>query len=177
MEPLVDRTIEVFFREDEVAYEVSCEPKYSCTVDMYSFKGYLHRWLTQAVQLAPFLADKIRPVLKSSTEAAIKQCTGGDSGRECGFGWSSGKFDGKVGAGQQMNVLAAVFTLLYDDVDPPLTSESGGTSKGDPNAGSGSVFDRNHRPITTGDRAGAGILTALILGAATGTFGWISWDR
>lgn len=144
---------------------------------MYSFKGYVHRWLSQAVQLAPFLADKVRPVLLSSTEAAIKQCTGGDSGRECGFGWSSGKFDGKVGAGQQMNVLAAVYTLLYDDVDPPVTAESGGTSKGDPNAGTGGSFDRNHRPITTGDRAGAGILTALILAAATGTFGWISWDR
>lgn len=177
MEPLVDRTIEVFFRKDKVAYEVSCEPEYTCTTDMYSFKGYLHRWLTQASQLAPFIADKVRPVLRSSTEAAIKQCTGGETGRECGFGWSSGKFDGKVGAGQQMNVLAAVSTLLVDNVDPPVTADSGGTSKGDPNAGSGSVFDRDLRPITTGDRAGAGILTALVLGAATGTFGWMSWER
>lgn len=174
---LLDRTIKVFFRDDEVAYEPSCEPKYTCTTDMYSFKGYVHRWLTQATQLAPFMREKIRPVLKKSTEAAIKQCTGGDSGRECGFAWSSGKFDGKIGAGQQMNVLAAVSSLLVDNVDPPVTAKSGGTSKGDPNAGSGSVFDRDHRPITTGDKAGAGILTALVLAAATGTFGWMSWER
>lgn len=175
---MTDRTIEVFFREDEVAYEVSCEPKYSCSTDMYSYKGYLHRWLTQAGQLAPFIVEKTRPVLRSSAEAAVAQCTGGETGRECGFGWSSGKFDGKVGAGQQMNVLAAVSALLVDNADPPVTKDTGGTSKGNPDAGRrGGSSDIQHREITTGDKAGAGILTALLLGAATGTLGWMSWER
>lgn len=144
---------------------------------MYSFKGYLHRWLTNVVQLAPFTSDKIRPLLHSSTEAAIKQCVGGDSGRACGFSWTSGTFDGKMGAGQQMNVLAAVSSLLVDHASAPLTAKSGGTSQGDVNAGSNSPFQREHSPITTGDKAGAGILTALVLAAATGTFGWMSWER
>ncbi|SPN97489.1 probable DFG5 protein [Cephalotrichum gorgonifer] len=174
---LLDRTIEVFFRDDGVAYEVSCEPKYSCTTDMYSFKGYVHRWLAQSSQVAPFIAEKVMPLLRSSTEACVKQCTGGDNGRECGFAWSSGVFDGKIGAGQEMSALAAVSGLLTDLSKGPVTAETGGTSKGDPNAGSTNVLERDHRPITTGDKAGAGILTALILAAATGTFGWMSWER
>lgn len=175
---MTDRTLEVFFREDQIAYEVSCEPKYSCSTDMYSYKGYLHRWLTQAGQLAPFMVEKIKPALRSSAEAAVAQCTGGDTGRECGFGWASGEFDGKVGAGQQMNVLAAVSALLVDHADPPVTQDTGGTSKGNPDAGRrGGSSDIQHREITTGDKAGAGILTALLLGAATGTLGWMSWER
>ena len=173
---MTDRSIEVFFREDQIAYEVSCEPKYSCSTDMYSYKGYLHRWLTQAGQLAPFIVDKIKPVLRSSAEAAVAQCTGGDNGRECGFGWASGEFDGKVGAGQQMSVRAAVSALLVDNADAPVTKDTGGTSEGNPDAGRGGHSDREHKEITTGDKAGAGILTALLLGAATGTFGWMSWE-
>ncbi|SPO01550.1 probable DFG5 protein [Cephalotrichum gorgonifer] len=171
---LLDRSLKVFFRDDGVAYEPSCEPGYTCTTDMYSFKGYLHRWLAQTSLVAPFTADRIQPILRSSTEAAVKQCTGGDNGRECGFAWSSGKFDGKIGAGQQMSVLAAVTTLL-DPPNGPLTADTGGTSKGDPNAG-GAPPDRVHRPITTGDKAGAGILTAMILAGAALTFGWMSWE-
>lgn len=174
---LVDRTIEVFFRKDKIAYEVSCEPKLECTTDMFSFKGYLHRWLAQSTIIAPFIADRIRPVLRTSAEAAVKQCIGGESGRECGFSWSSGKFDGKIGVGQQMNVLGAVSSLLIDQARGPVTSTTGGTSEGDVNAGNNSPFMRTFKPITTGDKAGAGILTALILAAATGTFGWMSWDR
>ncbi|KEZ38781.1 Mannan endo-1,6-alpha-mannosidase [Scedosporium apiospermum] len=173
---LLARTLEVFF-PDNIAYEVSCEPGLTCTTDMYSFKGYVHRWLTNLVQLVPDTADKIKPVLKTSAQAAVNQCVGGDSQRACGFSWKSGKFDGKMGAGQQMNVLAAVSTLLVDSAKGPLTASSGGTSKGDVNAGSNSPYQREHAPITTGDRAGAGILTVIVLAAATGTFGWMSWER
>lgn len=176
IDSLLDRTLEVFFT-DGIAYEVSCEPELTCTTDMYSFKGYLHRWLNNVLQLAPFTYDKITPILKTSTEGAIKQCVGGDSGRACGFSWTSGTFDGKMGAGQQMNVLAAVSGLLIDSASAPLTAKNGGTSQGDVNAGHNSPFQREHSPITTGDKAGAGILTALILAAATGTFGWMSWER
>ncbi|CAI4215376.1 unnamed protein product [Parascedosporium putredinis] len=157
---LLDRTIEVFF-EHEVAYEVSCEPELTCTTDMYSFKGYLHRWLNQVSQLAPFTSERIRPLLRTSAEAAIQKCIGGDSGRACGFSWTADAFDGKMGAGQQMNVLAAVSGLLIGSAGPHSLPRP----------------EREHRPLTTGDKAGAGILTALILAAATGTFGWMSWER
>lgn len=59
----------------------------------------------------------------------------------------------------------------------PLTANTGGTSKSDPNAGNDAPhnpedeFKKN--PITGGDRAGAAILTILIIGAVIGLSVWI----
>lgn len=147
----------------------------SCTTDMLSFKGYLHRWLAQVARVAPHTEASIMPLLQSSTEAAIKQCTGGDNGRQCGFQWSSGVFDGKVGVGETMNVMSAVTSLLVNQVDGPVTNSTGGTSKGDPNAGSDSHnFSLEFPPATTADKAGAGIITFLLLAGCVSTFTWMS---
>ena len=74
-----------------------------------------------------------------------------------------------------MNVLGAVSSLLIDEAKGPLTNETGGTSLGNPNAGSNSDdFTGKYPPIGTGGKAGAGILTLLILASATGTFTWMS---
>ncbi|KAK7722432.1 hypothetical protein SLS64_000969 [Diaporthe eres] len=171
---LLDATIKVFF-PDNIAYEVACEEHMTCTTDMLSFKGYVHRWLATMTQIAPFTHDQIMNVLETSTQAAIKQCTGGTSGTQCGFQWSSGTFDGSVGAGQSMNVLGAVSSLLVASVEAPVTNSTGGTSVGNNNAGSSSdSFMGDSRPPTTGDKAGASILTILVLVAAGGTFGWMS---
>jgi mannan endo-1,6-alpha-mannosidase len=150
----------------------------TCTADMLSFKGYVHRWMSTMTQIAPFTADKVLPVLRKSAQAAVTQCTGGDNGRTCGFQWASGKYDGTHGAGQQMDVLAAVSSLLIDQAKAPVTNDNGGTSIGDANAGigSGSIGD-DLAPITTGDRAGAGVLTAAIILTAAGAFGWISTGK
>lgn len=171
---MVDTTIKTFF-PDNIAYEIACEEQMSCTTDMLSFKGYLHRWMATTTQIAPFTADKILPVLKTSTEAAIATCTGEANGRACGFKWTTKTYDGSHGAGQQMNVLGAVSSLLIGQSKPPVTQNSGGTSKGDPNAGSHSDdFKGELKPITTGDKAGAGILTCVVLASVIGTFGWMS---
>ncbi|KAI8656577.1 hypothetical protein LRP88_11878 [Fusarium phalaenopsidis] len=174
---LVDATLDNFF-PDGIAVEIACENHGTCTTDMLSFKGYVHRWMSQATHLAPYISDKILPVLQTSAEAAIKQCTGGTTGRACGFKWASGKYDGKTGAGQEMNVLAAVSSLLMEHTDPPVTAKKGGISKGNPNAGSGSTTPGKHyKPITTADKAGAGILTFLVLSVACGLFGWMSMGK
>lgn len=171
---LLDATIKVFF-PDDIAFEVACEEHMTCTTDMLSFKGYLHRWMATTTQIAPFTKDKILRVLQTSTAAAVSTCTGGATGRVCGFKWSTKAYDGAQGAGQQMNVLAAVSSLLIGSALPPLTNLTGGTSVGNPNAGSQSdTFNGQTSPPTTGDKAGAGILTFLILGIAVGTFGWMS---
>ena len=148
----------------------------SCTADMLSFKGYLHRWMATATQVAPYLAGTVLPVLKTSIEAGIQTCTGGDYGRQCGFKWSTKAYDGKTGAGQQMNVLGAVSSLLISEGAPPVTNMTGGTSVGDPDAGSHSerTNAKTLRDITTGDKAGASILTMLVIVSAVGTFGWMS---
>lgn len=174
LDGLVDATLRTFF-PDGVAYELACEEHMSCTTDMLSFKGYLHRWLARSTQVAPFTAGRILPVLRRSAEAAVATCTGEADGRTCGFRWSTRRYDGSRGAGQQMNVLAAVSSLLIGAAEPPVTGSTGGTSKGDPRAGSRSE-DPNGKPrlVTTGDKAGAGILTALLLISAVSTFGWMS---
>lgn len=174
LQGLLDATIKVFF-PDDIAFEVACESIMTCTTDMLSFKGYVHRWMAITTQLAPFTHDQIMAVLETSTKAAINQCTGGSSGRECGFQWSSGSFDNSVGAGQEMNVLGAVSSLLIDQVVAPVTNSTGGTSIGNNNAGSSSdTFRGSRTEPTTGDKAGASILTILILAAAASTFGWMS---
>jgi mannan endo-1,6-alpha-mannosidase len=164
----------VFF-PDGIAYEPACEGAV-CNSDMESYRGYLHRWMANSVQLAPYLYDDIMPVLKTSAAAGVKQCTGGDNGRMCGFHWASGQYDGLQGASLQMNVLGALSALVMPDVPPPLTNGTGGTSKGDANAGQDKTQLPTFAPITTGDKAGASILTLLIVTGALSAFAWMSID-
>ncbi len=174
LDGLLGRSLEVFFK-DGVAFEPSCEPG-NCNTDMLSFKGYLHRWLGTTALLAPHTADQILPVLKTSTAAAVKQCTGGANGRFCGFHWSTGQFDGKAGAGQEMNVLAALTSLMVQHNPVPVTNATGGTSQADFNAGSDETGLPTYRDVTIGDRAGAGILTALAVAGVCSVFAWMSID-
>lgn len=52
---------------------------------MFSYKGFTHRWLAVVAQIAPFTERRIARALRTSAESAVLQCTGGASGRECGF--------------------------------------------------------------------------------------------
>lgn len=99
--------------------------------------------------------------------------TGGSNGRFCGFHWSTGVYDGVTGACQQMSVLGALLSLL--PTPNLLTSTTGGLAKGDKTAGSNSTTEQTiFQPITTGDKAGAAILTMTVLAGAVGTFYWMS---
>jgi mannan endo-1,6-alpha-mannosidase len=182
LDGLLGATLKTFFAPDNIAHEIPCEGKQGksgCTPDMLSYKGYTHRWLAVAAQLAPYTKNTILPVLRTSAEAAIKQCTGGASQRQCGFYWSFGQFidpagDKTTGAGEQMNVLAAVSSLLIEKVGPPVTNSTGGTSRGNPNAGGKDNGEKPKRPITSADKAGAGFVTFLLLVAGLGMFVWMS---
>ncbi|KAK8073268.1 glycosyl hydrolase family 76 [Apiospora phragmitis] len=173
-EDLLNATLNTFF-PNNIAYEIACEQHMTCTTDMLSFKGYVARWISTATTIAPFLAERALPVLRDSAAAAIKTCTGGANQRACGFAWSTGAFDGSTGAGQQMDVLGAVSSLLIRGSKPPVTNSTGGTSGGNYNAGiGGDDFTGHTAPITAGDKAGAAILTILLLGGAASLFGWMS---
>ncbi|EFX04670.1 putative dfg5 protein [Grosmannia clavigera kw1407] len=175
VEGLLNHTINFFF-PGGVAYEMACESKMTCTTDMLSYKGYLHRWLATTGQLAPFVHDRISATLRTSAQAAVAQCTGGDNGRTCGFQWSSGAFDGSVGVGQTMNVLAAVSALLIDEAAAPVTNGTGGTSEGKADAGSNSDDNPTvFAPITKADRAGAAIATIVVVVAIISTFVFMSY--
>ncbi|KAK8857269.1 glycoside hydrolase family 76 protein [Apiospora arundinis] len=178
LDNLLDATLKTFWPEG-VAFELSCEGQPAgCNKDMEAYKGFVHRWLGYTAQLAPHTAAKIKPMIKSSVQAAVKQCTGGPNGRFCGFHWTTGVFDGAIGAGQQMNVLGALTAMLMPDAggSPPLTNNTGGTSSGNYDAGGKAPASKTLAPVTGGDRAGAGFLTALIIAGALGAFAWMSTD-
>lgn len=179
LDKLVDSTIKHFFAKGAL-FEPNCEFKIGqCGTDMLTYKGFVHRWMAGATQMAPFLNDKILPVLQKSAEKAVAQCTGGPQGKTCGFYWASGQFtDPGVhqtdGAGEAMSVLAAVSSLLVGSAKAPVTNSTGGISKGNDGSGHSTDGKKKAKPITTADRAGAWIITVLCFGVFIAGFFWVS---
>ncbi|KAK7991390.1 hypothetical protein PG988_000184 [Apiospora saccharicola] len=173
---LVDRSLSVFF-PGGIAYEYACEGVGSCNVDMRSFKGYLHRWVSQATVLAPHLKDRVMTVFESSARAGVAACNRGDNGQLCGFEWTQNggaQSPKQTSAVHQMNVLGALTGLMMKEAEPPVTNATGGTSKGDAGGGNSLPNLRAMREITAADRAGAGILTSLVLAGFLGSCVWMS---
>lgn len=155
-------------------------------------KGYTHRWLSSATQVAPFLADKLLPVLRTSAEAAAKQCVDSDGGaasQRCGFYWSNETFvdpdmDGTSGAGEGLSVFSAVTSLLIADAAAPATAATSGDagnssgSSGTSQDGSPSgTADGSSPSSTAASNAGVGrfrveVTTSLLLGLMA-VFCWV----
>lgn len=157
----------------DVMIEVACERNGLCDHDQRSFKAYLARWMGFTMLTAPWTRETIMPRMRASAVAAAKQCGPGKNG--CGMRWWRGVNDGEVGVGEQMSALEMMQNLLIDQVSGPVGLETGGLSENDPTAGSdaGTTLVIEHDPITTGDRAGAGILTALVLAFLFGGGWWL----
>ncbi|KAI4123764.1 MAG: hypothetical protein LQ338_005113 [Usnochroma carphineum] len=159
-----------------VMVEVACEPFNTCDTDNWSFKAYLARWMAATTKMAPWTYDVIMEKLRASAAAAALQCSGGSSGTLCGMKWTDGaKYDGTTGVGQQMSALEVIQSLLISKVAGPVTNSTGGTSKGDPSAGSGGTFDPTlpQGAIQKKDRVGAGFLTTLIIVSGIGSIWWM----
>jgi len=166
----------VFFKNN-VMIEIACENNGKCDVDQRSFKAYLSRWMGYTAIVAPWTREFLDPLLQTSAKAAAAQCIGGSDQVSCGLRWvDNGVNDGSFGVGEQMAALEIVQSLLYPSAPGPATANNGGISKSDPNAGSeapktGPVFN----PVATGDKAGAGILTFLVLASiVTGAWWMVS---
>lgn len=145
-------------------YEVACEPNGNCNVDQLSFKAYLSRWMAATTKVAPWTSDQILPLLASSAQAAAQSCSGGADGNVCGTRWTQPGYDGTFGVGQQMSALEVIQSNLIKKVSGPVSNSTGGTSKGNPSAGTGTtVHVEPPHAITTGDKAGAGVLTAVVI--------------
>jgi mannan endo-1,6-alpha-mannosidase len=74
-----------------------------------------------------------------------------------------------------MSALSVIqVTLLNFNAPPLLTNTTGGTSAGNPAAGTQQNSDPTAIvPATKGDKAAAGFLTALVLVATVGTIGFM----
>jgi len=120
---------DIFFPTRDIMDEVTCEPTQTCNVDQPSFKAYLSRWMAATVQIAPFTEAAIMRRLKASAIGAAGQCSGGANGRICGRRWAETTWDGKSGVGEQMSALSVIQATLIQKVKPPVTADTGGTSK------------------------------------------------
>lgn len=174
LDGFIEGARQIFFLNN-IMYEVACEPSGNCNIDQQSFKAYLSRWMAASTKVAPYTHDTIIPLLQTSAEAAARTCVGGDNGMMCSSKWTDGAFVGPVGVGQQMNALEVIQSNLIDTVQGPLGNKTGATSIGDPSAGTGGDTDPVAPPsaITTADRAGAGILTCLVLVGLVGGGWWM----
>jgi mannan endo-1,6-alpha-mannosidase len=155
---------------DKIFVEVACEPFGTCALNGYTFKGFVLRWLALTAQLVPDLAGTIWPYIEASAKGAAGQCDGGTDGITCGAEWNTTTWDGTYGVGQQMSALAAIQAnaIQASNLRAPYTADTGGTSKGDPSAGSTDSGNPSlpasvTSPITTSDKAGAAILTIIAL--------------
>lgn len=160
-------------------YERACEIVNTCRVDQRSFKGYLGRWMAATTQMAPFTYNQIMTKLQASAVAAAKSCTGGAQQTTCGLKWTEEQWDHTTDLGQEMAALEVIQSNLISLVVPPVTQSDGGTSEGNPNAGSTQPSPKPHvatMPITTADKAGAGILTVLMMVTIGGSAGFLVWD-
>lgn len=158
--------------------EVACEINMKCDRNQDCFKGFLSLWMGFTTYMAPHTTDIIMPKLQGSAQAAAKQCSGG-GGTFCGRRWWQSTWDGTQSLEEQMST-TSIFTanLIGKTGSGPVTSKNGGTSSSNPGVGGGgSNSDQGSpvmlKPITTGDKAGAGILTALVLASIFGTTFWL----
>lgn len=177
-----------YFFPNDTATEVCCElvDHVQCNTDQLSFKGYLHRWMATTTQIAPVVYDQVFQILKTSATAAITSCGDGvDNGHgvstaTCGFRWNMGSYDGNTGAGQQMNVLGALVSMLVaaepQKAAPPVTNSTGGTSVGNSNAGNQPNILQPPAPVATKDQVGAGLLTALVMTSLLSMVVWINTE-
>lgn len=176
---LLKTTSSTFFR-NKVMHEPACELDDTCNTDQLSFKAYLSRWMAATTKLAPFTYGTIKPLLRTSAEAAMSHCNGGSNGRTCGLKWSNwGNWDGSDGIGQQMAALEVLQSNLIHAAKGPVTEEDGGTSQGNPSAGGDSRGNKDvkagpwSQPAGVGDRVGAGALTAVMVAGVVSGVWWI----
>ena len=179
---ILGTTFSTFFPSkygSNVMSEVACEPNMKCDRNQDCFKGFLSLWLAFTAYLVPDTAAQIVPKLQGSANAAAKQCSGGGSGTFCGRRWWQSTWDGTQSLEEQMSATSIFTANLFQMAGgPPITAKTGGTSKSNPGVGgSGSQNDAGNpvvlKPITNGDKAGAGILTALVLGSILATAFWL----
>ncbi|RGP67880.1 hypothetical protein FSPOR_5715 [Fusarium sporotrichioides] len=175
--------VRVFFTgpQKNIMTEVACESVKLCNLDQKSFKAYLSRWLAVTTQWAPHTHDFIMPLLRASAVAATDVCTGGENGRMCGLYWNKNKFEGDVTVGQQMAALEVTLACMIQDRPAPLTKNTGGTSKPNPGGGSADIGrtipDLEYDPLPAGDKAGAAILTVLVITGLLALVMWIFLDE
>ena len=78
-------------------------------------------------------------------------------------------WDGRYGVGEQMSALEVIQSNLVAQAKGPMSGTTGGTSKGDPGAGSGHGGPPPLDHLSSRDRQGALALTVVLVLTVLGT--------
>lgn len=146
-----------------------------CDNNQILFKGYVTSWMALTGLLLPEAHDKIKPNLKGSAISLAESCDGMGN-NTCGVRWWPEKWDGWNGMEEEISATCGFSSnLLLQNGKSPVTTFTGGNSTSNPNAGSGgeNMDGDLLEPITTGDKAGAGILTALFIPGWVALMAWM----
>lgn len=164
---LLRKLEKAFFKDGAITDQV-CEASDQCYKDANDplFKGLTMSWMMDIALLIPSLKQEILGYIQSTAEAAGESCTG-RSGAACG-GRLYGKYDGQASMENQITGVevfsSAMLKFLKEDA-VPVNVNSGGNSSSTAKPG-GEDTDASlpvYSKITTGDKAGAGILTAIFI--------------
>lgn len=134
---LISAAQERFFANG-VLWEPACETNFNCDKDQFCFKGFLAQYMATTTQLASYTAGTINPLLATTASTAAKFCNQGANNTQCTMWWTTNSGPLTIGVGQQMSALN-VFNanmLKFMKTSSVTTANSGGTSQGNPNAGS-----------------------------------------
>ena len=167
LDGLLNRTLNVFFSNGaaRVATEVACEKIDTCTVDMMAMKGLLGHWLADAVQMAPYTANTVLPLLTSSAQAAAQACD--ETG--CSFFWD-GKHTGIDGngagaVGPSIDALSFVQGLLWQEsglTGLPATVNGTAVAANSTSTASGAVASSTKKSDGVAMRAGTALLVSVL---------------
>ncbi|CAG8254780.1 unnamed protein product [Penicillium salamii] len=159
---LLNATFKNFFLTGGIIEDYYCEPAANCNDNEILFKGLTSSWLALTAILVPSTYDSIVAKLQTSGQAAAASCTGHNNGT-CGVRWYKSTYDGWMGMEEEISA-TNVFTanLVTFNKTGPVTSTTGGNSTSNPTAGEDDTDSDSSKTttITSGDKAGAGILTA-----------------
>jgi mannan endo-1,6-alpha-mannosidase len=157
----------------------ACEPTEVCNRNDILFKGLTAGWLAFVSLIVPSTYNQILPQLQTSAQGAAESCTGAGNDT-CGVKWYTGTWDDEIGLEEQMSALNIFWSILISrdnaSAYAPLTAFTGGNSNTSTGTGSSdtdpSTSTTTVSQISTADRAGAGILTAIF---AMGVMGAVYW--
>lgn len=167
----MNKTFDHFFPDSNggIFEEVVCEPSESCNDNEILFKGLVSSWLSFTALLVPSTYSTILPYLQTSAKAAALSCTG-HSNNTCGVRWYQSTYDGWIGMEEQISATNLfVANMIQFNTSGPVTATTGGNSTSNPTQGENDTSSSTTKQstITTGDRAGAGILTVVFV------VGWV----
>ena len=146
----VDRFITSFqsrWFQNGTIWEAACEQTHSCNTDQFCFKGFLAQYMALTALLIPSTGNIIFLLLASSASATAQHCIWDSSGTMCSGYWTQSPDPSEyiTAVGPQMSALNLFnANLLHPghmvNVNTTVaTNLTGGTSLGDPNAGSGQL--------------------------------------